>query len=62
VYLLANVLNFSAIVMMIDYLGKQPSAITLHFPQCMMLLAVHSKSHLLVIQYHTKKYDVIQGP
>jgi hypothetical protein len=62
VHLLVNVLNFSAIVMMLDYPGKQPSALTPHFSQCMTLLAVHSKSHLSVIQYRTQRYDVIQEP
>jgi len=54
--------EFSAIVMMLDYPGKQPLALTLHFPQCMTLLAVCSKSHLSMIQYSTQRHDVIQGP
>jgi len=56
VHLLVNVLNFSAIVMILDYPGKQPSARTPYFPQCMTLLAVHSKSHLSTIQHHTQRY------
>jgi hypothetical protein len=34
VHLLVKILNFSAIVMMLDYPGKQPLALTSHFPQC----------------------------
>jgi len=62
VHLLVNVLNLSATAMMLDYPGKHPLALTPYFPQCMTLLAVHSKSHLSMIQYCTQRYDVIQGP
>jgi hypothetical protein len=61
VHLLFNILNFSAIVMMLDYRGKQPLALTPHSPQCMTLLAAESKSHLSMIQYHTQRYDITEG-